>query len=375
MIMEIKYSEYKILVVDDVLSNVLLLKVLLTNEKYNVVTAMNGTQALKMVESELPDLILLDVMMPDISGFEVARQLKEKPAFAQIPIIFLTALNSTADIVKGFQMGANDFISKPFNKEELIIRVKHQISLIAAKRIIFNQNEELKRTIKGRDKLYSVIAHDLRSPMASIKMVLNMLMINLPGEKIGEEMHELLNMANQTTEELFSLLDNLLKWTKSQIGRLNVVPQDIDIVGVSAGVIEIFSMVAELKQIKINLQAPDQLEVRADIDMIKTVIRNLISNALKFSNPGSEVHVVVEEKEEQVIVSVADHGRGIKKEDQSKLLNVDTHYSTFGTKNEEGSGLGLLLCQDFVRKNGGELWFNSEEGEGSVFSFYLPKLS
>lgn len=373
--MEINYSEYKILIVDDVLSNVLLLKVLLTNEKYNVVTAMNGSQALKMVESELPDLILLDVMMPDISGFEVARQLKEKPAFAQIPIIFLTALNSTADIVKGFQMGANDFISKPFNKEELIIRVKHQISLIAAKRIIFNQNEELKRTIKGRDKLYSVIAHDLRSPMASIKMVLNMLMINLPGEKIGEEMHELLNMANQTTEELFSLLDNLLKWTKSQIDRLNVVPQDIDIVGVSAGVIEIFSMVAELKQIKINLQAPDQLEVRADIDMIKTVIRNLISNALKFSNPGSEVHVVVEEKEEQVVVNVVDHGRGIKKEDQSKLLNVDTHYSTFGTKNEEGSGLGLLLCQDFVRKNGGELWFNSEEGEGSVFSFYLPKLS
>ena len=375
MIMEINYSEYKILVVDDVLSNVLLLKVLLTNEKYNVVTAMNGTQALKMVESELPDLILLDVMMPDISGFEVAKQLKEKPAFAQIPIIFLTALNSTADIVKGFQMGANDFISKPFNKEELIIRVKHQISLIAAKRIIFNQNEELKRTIKGRDKLYSVIAHDLRSPMASIKMVLNMLMINLPGEKIGEEMHELLNMANQTTEELFSLLDNLLKWTKSQIGRLNVVPQDIDIVGVSAGVIEIFSMVAELKQIKINMQAPDQLEVRADIDMVKTVIRNLISNALKFSNLGSEVQVVLEEKEEQVIVSVADHGRGIKKEDQSKLLNVDTHYSTFGTKNEEGSGLGLLLCQDFVRKNGGELWFSSEEGEGSVFSFYLPKLS
>ncbi len=375
MMMEITQSEYKILVVDDVLSNVLLLKVLLTNEKYNVVTAMNGTQALKMVESELPDLILLDVMMPDISGFEVAQQLKAKPGYSQIPIIFLTALNSTADIVKGFQMGANDFISKPFNKEELIIRVMHQISLIAAKRIIYNQTEELKRTIKGRDKLYSVIAHDLRSPMASIKMVLNMLMINLPGEKIGEEMHELLNMANQTTEELFSLLDNLLKWTKSQIGRLNVVPQDIELVGVTAGVIEIFSMVAELKQIKINLQAPEQVEVRADIDMIKTVIRNLISNALKFSNVGEEVTVIVEEKEEQIVVSVIDHGRGIKEEDQGKLLHVDTHFTTFGTKNEEGSGLGLLLCQDFVRKNGGELWFNSIFGEGSTFSFYLPKMS
>lgn len=374
MKMEIIPSEYKILVVDDVLSNVLLLKVLLTNEKFNIVTAMNGTQALKMVETELPDLVLLDVMMPDISGFEVAQQLKAKPGYEQIPIIFLTALNSTADIVKGFQTGANDFISKPFNKEELIIRVTHQISLIAAKRIIYNQTEELKRTIKGRDKLYSVIAHDLRSPMASIKMVLNMLMINLPSEKVGEEMHELLDMANQTTEELFSLLDNLLKWTKSQIGRLNVVPQDFDIVGVAAGVIEVFSMVAELKKIKINLKAPEQLEVRADIDMIKTVVRNLISNAIKFSNPGGEVFFSIDERDEQIIVSVEDHGRGIKEEDQSKLLHVDTHFSTFGTKNEEGSGLGLLLCQDFVRKNGGELWFTSKEGEGSTFNFYLAKM-
>lgn len=375
MNMEITPSEYKILVVDDVLSNVLLLKVLLTNEKFNVVTAMNGKQALKMVEMELPDLILLDVMMPDLSGFEVAQQLKSKPGFSQIPIIFLTALNSTADIVKGFQAGANDFISKPFNKEELIIRVMHQISLIAAKRIIYNKTEELKRTIKGRDKLYSVIAHDLRSPMASIKMVLNMLLISLPPDKIGQEMHELLNMANQTTEELFSLLDNLLKWTKSQIGRLNVVTQDIEIVGVTAGVIEVFSMVAELKQIKITLHAPEQVEVRADIDMIKTVIRNLLSNAIKFSNIGGDIQVFIENKEEQIVVSVVDHGRGIKQEDQTKLLNVDTHYTTFGTKNEEGSGLGLLLCHDFVRKNGGELWFASKEGEGSTFSFYLPKKS
>jgi len=375
MKMEIIPSEYKILVVDDVLSNVLLLKVLLTNEKFNVVTAMNGTQALKMVETELPDLVLLDVMMPDISGFEVAQQLKAKPGYEQIPIIFLTALNSTADIVKGFQTGANDFISKPFNKEELIIRVTHQISLIAAKRIIYNQTEELKRTIKGRDKLYSVIAYDLRSPMASIKMVLNMLMINLPSEKVGEEMHELLDMANQTTEELFSLLDNLLKWTKSQIGRLNVVPQDFDIVGVAAGIIEVFSMVAELKKIKINLKAPEQLEVRADIDMIKTVVRNLISNAIKFSNLEGEIQVSIDEKDELIVVSVEDHGRGIKEEDQGKLLHVDTHFSTFGTKNEEGSGLGLLLCQDFVRKNGGELWFSSKEGEGSIFNFYLNKMS
>ena len=310
--------------------------------------------------------------MPDMSGFEVSQQLKANPETAEIPIIFLTALNSTADIVKGFQVGGNDFISKPFNKEELIIRVTHQISLIAAKRIIVAQTEELRKTIIGRDKLYSVIAHDLRSPMGSIKMVLNMLILNLPSDTIGAEMYELLTMANQTTEDVFSLLDNLLKWTKSQIGKLKVVYQDIDMVEVTEGVIEIFSMVAELKKISIRLEAPAKLEVNADIDMIKTVIRNLLSNAIKFSNEETEILVTVQEQEGMAVVSVKDSGCGIDEENQKKLLHTDTHFSTFGTNNEEGSGLGLLLCQDFVIKNGGKLWFKSAKGEGSTFSFSIP---
>lgn len=372
MNMEINPSEYKILIVDDVMSNVLLLKVLLTNEKFAIATASNGRQALEQVEKENPDLVLLDVMMPDMSGFEVAQHLKSNPQTAEIPIIFLTALNSTADIVKGFQVGANDFISKPFNKEELIIRVTHQISLVAAKRLILSKTEELQRTIAGRDKLYSVIAHDLRSPMGSIKMVLNMLILNLPSEKIGAEMYELLTMANQTTEDVFSLLDNLLKWTKSQIGKLNVVYQDVDLVEVTDGVIEIFSMVASLKKIRIHEMKPEKMMVNADIDMLKTVVRNLLSNAIKFSKENSEVLVKMEEVDGMAVVSVQDHGCGISEEGQKKLLHTDTHFSTFGTNNEEGSGRGLLLCKDFVVKNGGKLWFTSKEGEGSIFSFSIP---
>lgn len=372
MNMEINPSEYKILIVDDVMSNVLLLKVLLTNEKFAIATASNGRQALEQMEKENPDLVLLDVMMPDMSGFEVAQHLKSNPNTADIPIIFLTALNSTADIVKGFQVGANDFISKPFNKEELIIRVTHQISLVAAKRLILSKTEELQRTIAGRDKLYSVIAHDLRSPMGSIKMVLNMLILNLPSEKIGAEMYELLTMANQTTEDVFSLLDNLLKWTKSQIGKLNVVYQDVDLVEVTDGVIEIFSMVASLKKIRIREMKPEKMMVNADIDMLKTVVRNLLSNAIKFSKENSEVLVKMEEVDGMAVVSVQDYGCGISEEGQKKLLHTDTHFSTFGTNNEEGSGLGLLLCKDFVVKNGGKLWFTSKEGEGSIFSFSIP---
>ena len=372
MNVEINPSEYKILIVDDVMSNVLLLKVLLTNEKFMIATANNGRHALEQVEATNPDLILLDVMMPDMNGFEVAQKLKANPQTADIPIIFLTALNSTADIVKGFQVGANDFISKPFNKEELIIRVNHQISLVAAKRTILRKTEELRHVIAGRDKLYSVIAHDLRSPMGSIKMVLNMLILNLPIEKIGEEMYELLTMANQTTEDVFSLLDNLLKWTKSQIGNLNVVYQDVDLVEVMDGVVQIFSMVANLKRINIHIEKPERLIVNGDIDMVKTIMRNLLSNAIKFSKENSDVWVKMENVDGDAVVSVQDHGCGISEEGQKKLLHTDTHFSTFGTNNEEGSGLGLLLCQDFVVKNGGKLWFSSKEGEGSTFYFSIP---
>lgn len=216
-------EQYTILIVDDVVSNVLLLKVLLSKEKYNILTASGGKEAIAITMEKKPDLILLDVMMPEITGFEVAQKLKDNPETSQIPIIFLTALNSTEDIVNGFHAGANDFITKPFNKEELLVRVNHQISLVAAKRLILQKTEELRRTIVGRDKLYSVIAHDLRSPLASIKMVLNMLVLTLSKETLGQEMYQMLEMANHNTEDVFSLLDNLLKWTKSQVGKLNVV--------------------------------------------------------------------------------------------------------------------------------------------------------
>ncbi len=371
--MEINNSDYKILIVDDVVSNVLLLKVLLAKENFNIVTASNGIEALKMVERENPDLILLDVMMPDMDGFEVSSRLKKMPPYDEIPIIFLTALNGVTDIVKGFQMGGNDFISKPFNKEELVIRVSHQLSLVAAKRIIQQQTEELRRTIMGRDKLYSVIAHDLRSPMGSIKMVLNMLILRLPQASIGFEMYEMLNMANQTTEEVFALLDNLLKWTKSQIGRMNIVYQDFDMVEVASGVIEIFAMMAKLKNITIKFDAPATLKLNADIDMTQTVIRNFLSNALKFSNQESEVILRLQDLGDTVEVSVQDFGCGIGEAAKEKMLKVDTHFSTFGTDNEEGSGLGLLLCKDFVEKMGGQLTFDSVEGEGSTFRFTIPK--
>jgi len=208
-------------------------------------------------------------------------------------------------------------------------------------------------------------------------MMLNMLLVSVTPDNVGEELFEMLKMANKSTEDTFSLLDNLLKWTKSQVGRLNVVFQPSDAVEMTRSVVDIFEKMAELKQVRLLLNAPEVSPCYADRDMIKSVLRNLLSNALKFSNPGGTITVSIQDgmgdDADKVLVSVADTGCGIKEEDQGKLLKIDTHFSTFGTSNEEGSGLGLLLCQDFVVKNGGRLWFTSTYGVGTTFFFSIPK--
>ena len=368
---QINRSDYKILIVDDVVSNVLLLKILLTNEKFQVCTANNGKACIEVTKRDKPDLILLDVMMPEMNGFDTAVVLKQDPETKDIPIIFLTALNSPSDLVHGFQVGGNDFLTKPFNKEELLMRVMHQIQLVEAKRIIVRQNEELRRTINNRDKMYSVIAHDLRSPMASIRMVLNLAVNVVSRETVGDEIFELLDKANRESEETHDLLDNLLKWTKSQTGRLNVVYQDVELDDVVPGVVDIFRMIAEMKKIDLKyVPAQEKLVVHADNDMIKTVIRNFLSNAIKFTPEGKSIEVFYKREGDFARISVCDHGVGIAADRVDSIFHKGE--TTYGTGGEEGSGLGLQLCQDFARKNGGDAYVESVEGEGSIFSFTIP---
>ena len=368
---QINRSDYKILIVDDVVSNVLLLKILLSNEKFQVCTANCGNMCIEQAKKEKPDLILLDVMMPDINGFDTAVILKKDPETQDIPIIFLTALNNPSDLVHGFQVGANDFLTKPFNKEELVMRVMHQIQLVAAKRIIVRQNEELRRTISNRDKMYSVIAHDLRSPMASIRMVLNLAVNVVSPETVGEEIFGLLDKANRESEETHDLLDNLLKWTKSQTGRLNVVYQDIDLDDIIPGAVDIFMMIAEMKKIDLKyIPADEKLTVHGDNDMIKTVIRNFLSNAIKFTPEGKGIEVFYKREGDFARISVRDHGVGIAADRVESIFHKGE--TTYGTGGEEGSRLGLQLCQDFARKNGGDAYVESVEGEGSTFSFTIP---
>lgn len=366
-------SDYKILVVDDIATNVMLLKAVLGRAKYTIVTATSGEEALEKTVTENPDLILLDIMMPDMDGYEMIRRLKADPAHDSIPVIFLTALHNPEDIIKGFKLGASDYISKPFNHEELITRVAHHIFITAAQRTITAQRDQLKDTIEARDKMYSVIAHDLRSPIGTIKMIFNMLASNVNLECVGEDNLEMIQMGNDISENTFMLLDNLLKWTKSQTGRMNTVLQEADISEIVLFASKTSDLIARVKNIELQFQIPGPINVQCDVDMIKTIMRNLLSNAIKYSNEGSKIIISVEDTPTHALIRVRDFGQGISEENLPKLLNPNTHFTTYGTKNEEGSGLGLQLCLDLTRRNGGELTVESKEGEGSVFSFSIAK--
>lgn len=371
--LKINPADYTILVVDDVPANVMLLKVVLSRTGYKVITCGEPLKVVDLVNKEMPDLILLDVMMPQLSGFQICQILKGQAETKDIPVIFLTALDNTESMLEGFQAGASDYIGKPFEKDILLERVRSQIQLVAARQIIERQNVELRETIYGRDKLYSVIAHDLRSPLGAIQVTIKMFEDMLPADLIGEDMHGLIVECNNQVTELFSLLDNLLKWTKSQTGKLKTVFQDFSLNIMIEAVYDMYRKVAEMKGINLTIEGADpNIKVHADMDMCKTVLRNFLSNAIKFSSEGSSIEIVEHIDGDYAVMSVRDHGCGMTEEEVGRLFNKDTHFSKYGTNREEGSGLGLLLCQSFANANGGRLEVKSRQGEGSMFSMYIP---
>lgn len=365
-------SEYKILIVDDVPTNVMLVQAILKKEGYTLLTCDSGVKALKIAQEKHPNLILLDIMMPEMDGYEVLQHLKSNPETNDIPVIIMSALSDMQSIVKGYQLGATEYVTKPFQREELIKRVAHRFELYSIKRI----KQELENTIESRDTLYSVIAHDLRSPLGSLKMMNNDILMMVDKEKVGDEIYEMLHMMNKTSQEIFLLLDNLLKWAKNRLNKQSIYKQQTDINSIIDSTAEIYIPMAAQKNITILPKDMDkELMGVVDIDMLKTVVRNLISNAMKFSYEGGSIEIESKIDGDFVIISVKDNGKGIKKEDQEKLLKPNTHFTTYGTKNEKGSGLGLMLCKDFVELHDGKLWFESEEGKGTTFFFSLKALN
>jgi two-component system, sensor histidine kinase and response regulator len=361
-----------VLVVDDNPKNVQIIALLLREQKYKIIIAVNGLSAIDLVDRARPDLILMDVMMPGMDGFEACQIIKTQTENENIPVIFLTALSEKINIVKGFEAGGVDYITKPFNKEELISRIKTHLELKFARDEMQKMTNHLVELNTIKDKMFSVIGHDLRSPLGSIKMTLDFLRSDMGQQYKIEDFRSSVNLLAQTTDEVFGLLENLLGWAKSQSGNLSVVPEEIGVRDLVNSVYLLHKGSFSNKGLKFENNVVDTNVVYADLNMLKTVLRNLLSNAIKFTPEGGTISVKTSELNGNTHIVVTDNGVGIQVEDLPKIFDEKQHISTYGTNKESGSGLGLILCKSFVKSNNGRLMVESEQGKGSSFIVELP---
>jgi PAS domain S-box-containing protein len=231
---------------------------------------------------------------------------------------------------------------------------------------------KLKDLNATKDKFFSIIAHDLRSPFNGILGFSNLLKEDAY-ELNPETIIEYGDLINRAALQVFRLLDNLLTWARVQQGQLAYNPTPLTLKKISHEVIELMFENANTKRITVKDNIPDGLMVNADSDMLKSIVRNLVSNAIKFTPPNGKVELNAVEHDQQVEISVKDSGKGIPEDSIDKLFNIDTNFSTRGTAGEEGTGLGLILAKEFVEKHSGKVWAESREGQGSVFHFTIPK--
>jgi len=233
------------------------------------------------------------------------------------------------------------------------------------------QANELNEVIAAKDKFLSILAHDLRNPFNTILGFTELLLKNIKTYDF-EKVESRLKLIYNSSKQAYNLLEDLLLWAKAQSGQLAFNPQIIDINDACEQVINVLINTAESKKITINFSQTQTISLSADFNFIKTVLRNLISNAIKFTHIGGAINVYATKEQNFVIITVSDNGVGISPEDQKKLWEIAQSYTTTGTENEKGSGLGLLLCKEYVEKHGGQIWVQSELGKGSDFKFTLP---
>lgn len=360
-----------VLIVDDNSNNVKIIAITLRELNYKLVIATSGQSAIEMVEKTRPDLVLLDIMMPGMDGYETCEIIKSKKENENLPIIFLTALNDKSNIIRGFEVGGVDYITKPFNKEELISRVKTHLELKFTQDELKKTTDYLYNLNSLKDKMFSVIGHDLRSPLGSVKMTLEYLSETVT-ETTGEELKTTVDLLLKTTDEVFSLLENLLGWAKSQSGNIALSMEPIDLVDLVYKIYLLNKGNLKYKNINFKMEIAPGAVIFADLNTITSVFRNLLSNAIKFTPEGGEITIKSVQSGKQVEIEFRDTGVGIPEENIPKLFDSSQHLTTYGTNRESGSGLGLNLCYDFTVKNGGNIRVESTVGKGTSFYLTLP---
>ncbi len=362
-----------VLIVDDVARNLQVVGNILKNQNIQSYAALGGDQALKILHNTTIDLVLLDISMPEMDGYEVCKKIKQNEKLIHIPIIFLTARTQTEDIVKGFQCGGVDFITKPFNTDELLQRVKTHLKLKHYEDELTTKNDALQLANATKDKFFSIIAHDLKNPFNTL-LNISELLLDDEENLTQQKRKEFTQMLHENAQCTCALIENLLLWSRSQRNQVEYNPEVVyarELLKDCTFLIQ--RTTANNKQIEIILDKMDEsLQVVADYEMISIVVRNLLSNSVKFSYLNNKINVGASVSEQgRVLFYVKDSGIGMNEGQLQKLFKIEATYSRQGTHNEKGTGLGLILCKEFLEKNNGKIWVESVEGQGTTFYFDL----
>jgi signal transduction histidine kinase len=359
-------SPDRLLIVDDVPDNLFLVRTILEEEGYEIITSSNGHEALQIIEAEPPDLVLLDVMMPKMDGYEVTRRIRARQDLPFIPILLITAYDR-ANAVKGLDLGADEFIRKPIEADELLARVR---SLLRLKHSIAERD----RIDRQRQDFVSRLTHDLRTPLVAADRMLGLLQDGVLGE-ISPQISEALTIMGRSNRNLLEMVNKLLDVYRYESGSKTINLQPLNLKELLEQVVQELKPIAISKNLELTTDLADINQVKGDRLELLRVFNNLIGNALKFTEAGS-VHVSLkldkaDQNKSEAIIAIADTGSGVPLEEQPFLFQRFSQ----GSHQKQGSGLGLYLSHYIISAHNGKILIaspNLDSSQGSTFFVHLP---
>jgi signal transduction histidine kinase len=370
-------STCTVLIVDDTELNVDLLVDCL-GDKYELRVAMDGHSALDAVAESAPDLILLDIMMPGMDGYEVCRRLKSHEATRDIPVIFITAMGEVKNEMQGFNLGAVDYITKPIIPPVVKARVRNHLELKLAREAIQDQNiklqesyEHLRELERLRDSLTHMIVHDMRSPLMAIQGGVELIQMDV-GDTLGQETTEDLQMTVESTRRLIEMVNTLLDVSKMESGHMPLSRQLCDLQPVTQQALD--SLAPMTRHCQVTLEPPETpVHAHCDQDIVRRIMVNLLGNAIAHTPAGGEIRIRLLPNAHGARVEVSDTGPGIPPEYRDLIFEKFGQVKSDSKIRQYSTGLGLTFCKAACEAHGGQIGVDSEVGRGSTFWFTLPQ--
>lgn len=360
-------TPHTVLVVDDQSVNLRHLTTILHGAGYTVITGSNSKEALEQINTRSPDIVLLDVMMPGMDGFSLCRKLKKDTRFSDIPLIFLTSLSQKEDIIEGFNAGANDYIIKPFNQQELLARVRNHLHLYDT----LLENKRLTRlsddASRSKTEFLASMSHEIRTPLNSIIGMAEV----LTDTSLTNEQRNYVRIFRSAGESLLEIINDILDLSKIEAGQTEVEAIDFHLPSLLDSVVSILSVRAaeQNTQLSIHIQPDVPNGLSGDPTRLRQILINLVGNGLKFTENGTVGINVTIDSDHKLLFSIKDTGIGIPKEKQKLIFDSFTQADSLTTRKYGGTGLGLTICQKLTTMMDGRIWLESSPGKGSTFFF------